>query len=167
MRRRKVGPAEKAELDNQIRELRETDSRLKNQLDFQMKQLENAPRTPELAQKRIALGKLGKDFDKIKVGLQSIYTESALIQVTQEGAGGGKGRSGKGGPAGFGDDETRGEETTSGGGRGLFQKQVQEPRLIQQMQGQEVDDAIMEERDRDIRKMNQDLHLVNEMMRFS
>lgn len=31
--------------------------------------------------------------------------------------------------------------------------------------GQEVDDAIMEERERDIRKMNQDLKLVNEMFK--
>jgi hypothetical protein len=34
------------------------------------------------------------------------------------------------------------------------------------LQGQEVDDAIMEERDRDIKKMNQDLLLVNEMFRY-
>jgi hypothetical protein len=33
------------------------------------------------------------------------------------------------------------------------------------MQGREVDDAIIEERERDIRKINQDLALVNEMFK--
>jgi hypothetical protein len=37
------------------------------------------------------------------------------------------------------------------------------PKLIQTLQGQDVDDLILEERERDIRKMNQDLQLVHEM----
>ena len=46
--------------------------------------------------------------------------------------------------------------------RTVFQPQF----VIQNtMQGQEVDDAIMAERERDIKKMNQDLLLVNEMFR--
>jgi len=42
----------------------------------------------------------------------------------------------------------------------------QHPRLIQAMQGREVDEAIMAERERDILKINQDLVLVKEMFRF-
>ena len=38
-----------------------------------------------------------------------------------------------------------------------------EPILIQTLQGAEVDEAIAEERERDIRRINQDLVMVNEM----
>ena len=37
------------------------------------------------------------------------------------------------------------------------------PKLVQTLQGQDVDDLILEERERDIKKMNQDLLLVHEM----
>ncbi len=162
MRRRRVGPAEKTELDNQLRDLRELESRLRNQLDFQMKQLDNATRSPELAQKRIALGKLSKDFEKIKASMQAISSEASSIQVTNEA--GGSSLSGK--FITHGSDDTRrpeGVESSSGFGSSRQKQLLLEPKLT--MQGQEVDDAIQEERERDIKKMNQDLLMVNEMMR--
>ena len=42
----------------------------------------------------------------------------------------------------------------------------QPPRLVQAMQGKEVDDAIQAERERDIKKINEDLILVKEMFRY-
>ena len=42
---------------------------------------------------------------------------------------------------------------------------VSQPRLIQAMQGREVDEAIMQERERDIKQINEDLVLVKEMFK--
>jgi hypothetical protein len=39
--------------------------------------------------------------------------------------------------------------------------------LVQTLQGQDVEDAIIEERERDIKQINQDLILVNEMFRYT
>jgi hypothetical protein len=88
-------------LDLQIKEIRELEGRLKNkvgsfplfsfpdsffiflQIDFQMKQLDKIPRT-EAASKRSTLGKLQKDFERIKTNVQVISSESALIKVSRE-----------------------------------------------------------------------------------
>jgi hypothetical protein len=153
MRRRRVLPSEKAELDQLIRELRELESRVKQQLDRHMKQLENLPRTPELAQKRITLGKLTKDFERVKVSVQSISSEAALIKEVEI--------------AGInGNDFNRiGESTPQQVGKeGSNQQQMTETKF-QALIGDEVDEAIRLERERDIKKMNQDLVLINEMMR--
>ena len=159
MKRRKVAAHEKAELDNLVREIREVESRLKNQLDFQNKQLENQPRGAEVAQRRIALGKLAKDFDKIKVSIQSISADANLITVdASSGSGALGGRIVRNGVS-----ETRREEPLSASA-GQRQMQMQEP-MLQMMVGEDVDEAIAEERAKEILKMNQDLHLVNEMMR--
>ena len=160
MKRRKVASHEKAELDNLVREIREVESRLKNQLDFQNKQLENQPRGSEVAQRRIALGKLAKDFDKIKASIQSISSDATQITVdasihSSSGLGGRVVRSGV--------SEPRRDEPISATAS-QRQMQMQEP-MLQMMVGEDVDEAIAEERAREIIKMNQDLHLVNEMMR--
>ena len=42
---------------------------------------------------------------------------------------------------------------------------VSQPRLIQAIQGREVDEAIMQERERDIKQINEDLVLVKEMFK--
>ena len=154
LRRRKVGPAEKYELDQQIKEIREFESRLKNQIDFQMKQIESSPRTPESTQKRAGLSKLTKDFDRVKAGLQAICNDSTMIKVTQEGGQGAK-------FARTGDTDSGASEDFSG----MKSNPQFEPQLQVIGHGQEVDDAIREERERDIQKMNKDLILVNEMMR--
>lgn len=159
MRRRKVGPAEKTEIDLQIKTLRENESRLKIQIDSQMKLLDSQPRSTEVAQKRIALGKLLKDHEKIKAGLQQVCSDALMIKVTQESAPRTVfSRTG----ASPGEDTTAAEKGTSSERR----RQLQEPQILHAIQGQDVDDAIREEREREIIKMNQDLVLVNEMMRL-
>ena len=113
-----------------------------------MRQLDQMPRTA-VAQKRIALGKLMKDYDRVKTTLNAVVGESAAIKVavpsSSSGGGGGGGNP-------FDEDD----------GGGLNSRQ---PRLIQTLQGKEVDDAIMLERERDLRKINRDLQLVNEMFK--
>lgn len=122
-----------------------------------LRHLDSMPRS-EIAQKRIALAKLQKDFEKVKIGVQALVNESSLIQVQPVAGAASDGFSRTGGNG----SESSGFDGPSSGG----QQQMQAPRFIQTLQGQDVDDAIMEERERDIRKMNQDLAMVNEMFRY-
>jgi hypothetical protein len=156
-----VSPAEKKEIDNQVKELREAEGRLKNQLDYQLKQLDSLPRSGETAQRRIALDKLSKDFQKIKTIVQTVYTDVNMVSVSENGARGGSARN-----TGDNNSDTRSAEPLSAGlGKNQqMQMQMQEPAL--QMLGESVDEAIALEREREIRQMNQDLLLVNEMMRW-
>lgn len=62
---------------------------------------------------------------------------------------------------------------TNGGGGGGDSNELEpsdsrsfQPKLVQTLQGQDVEDAIIEERERDIKKINEDLVLVNEMFRY-
>jgi len=173
LRRRKVGPSEKNDLDMQIRGLRDLENKLKNQLDNLGRQMESsAPKSSETVQKRIALGKLQKDFERVKVGLHAITTESALIKVTTEvgvsGSGSSSGSSSSSGNGGTGVFHTGGRfsRTEDVAQYNNSNTQGREgPILIQHMVGAEVDAAIMEERERDIRKINKDLALVNEMFK--
>jgi len=181
MRRRKVGPAEKNDLDIQIKEIRELEGKLKNQLDFQISQLENMPRT-EAASKRTTLGKLLKDFERIKVNVQSISSESALIKITREAGGepekfsrvgntnnnstGGRGNNSNGNnSANYNDGYVYSNQSNNPPPPPQFQQISNLHQLKPVMSGREVDDAIMEEREKDILKMNQDLALVNEMFK--
>ena len=119
-----------------------------------MRQLDQLPRTA-VAQKRIAIGKLMKDFDRVKVTLNAIVGESATIKITattaaSSSSGGSNGQDGKN-P--FATDEIESSFSSK------------QPRLIQTLQGKEVDEAIMRERERDLKKINRDLLLVNEMFK--
>lgn len=144
-RRRRIGLAEKNELDTNIKELKDFEGRLKSQLDNELKNIESLPRTAESAQKRIALGKLQKDFERVRVGISQISTEVNLIKVNKD----------------YG-------EASDGNSLGVFkgmgESEVIAPNVMV-MQGKEVDDLIMEERERDIKKLHTDLALVNEMFR--
>lgn len=144
-RRRRIGLAEKNELDTNIKDLKDFESRLKTQLDNELKNIESLPRTAETAQKRIALGKLQKDFERVRVGISQISSEVNLIKVNKD----------------YG-------ETSDGNSLGVFkgmgESEVIAPNVMV-MQGKEVDDLIMEERERDIKKLHTDLALVNEMFR--
>lgn len=127
---------------------------MKNILESELKLLENLPRTAENAQKRIALGKLQKDFERVKVGMQAIVNESSLIKVTQNS-----------GNSTSGDDGSvfsRIEETAY---TNELTNATKQPRLLQSIKGNEVDQLIMEERERDIRKLNSDLQMVHEMFK--
>lgn len=106
------------------------------------------------------MGKLLKDFERVRALVQTQINEVGLIKVSAAaGDGGGGGgnlgvfRTGRG-P----DDFNLGDGASGGEG-----SKPAVPKLIQTLQGQDVDDLILEERERDIRKMNQDLQLVHEM----
>jgi hypothetical protein len=160
--------------------------------------LENMLRT-EAAPRRTALGKLSKDYDRVKVNIQAIVNQSSLIKVVNERgevetfartsssivakpnpAGNGtvfsmasSSSSSRGQQQQYQQQQDANDSNNSSGNSGTgpaLTPQQQQQRLMQitpVLQGQEVDDAIMEERDRDIKKMNQDLLLVNEMFRYA
>ena len=126
-----------------------------------------------------------KDFERVKAIVQVQLNEASLIKVTATGGdgwsgGGGGGSSSSGGGSGGGSGSGASSVFRMGGGGGGGARGGPQdfslptdagsppsgavvPKLIQTLQGQDVDELIMEERERDIRKMNQDLQLVHEM----
>lgn len=117
------------------------------QLDAEIRQLDLQPR-PSVAQKRIALGKLSKDFDRLKSTLSAITSECGAIRVSSVTETNGYFRTG-------GDDDKVSSD----------RQNVNQLQLIQTLQGKDVDEAIQRERERDLRKINQDLAMVNEMFK--
>ena len=152
-RQRVVNASQKEELDTRIQDMKSMEIRIKNELDSQLKGLDQLPRT-EIAQKRIALGKISKDFDRIKQLVVLTISEASAIKVDANA----KATSGAAG----GDSVFRMDQGKGGDGKNIQGGQQQ---FQQQIVGQEVDDLIAEEREKDIKKMNQDLRLVNEMFK--
>jgi hypothetical protein len=157
-------------------------------MDSEYQKIDTLPR-PEAAPKRTALGKLMKDFDKVKVNIQAILNESALVKVVNERGevenfartssmaaslpGGGNFSTGSvsagNSRLGIADPDNRTGSMNAPPPPPLSkreqQEQLQQMKLKPLLQGREVDDAILEERERDIKKMNQDLLMVNEMFK--
>lgn len=122
-----------------------------------------------------------KDFDKVKVNIQAILNESALVKVVNErgevesfARTGSTASSSASTPNG----SSSGRNTAQGWGGAADEpsslpappmnkqqqaQHIQQLKLQPILQGKEVDEAILEERERDIKKMNHDLVLVNEM----
>ena len=99
-----------------------------------------------MAQKRIALGKLSKDFDRLKGALSSIAMECNALRVTQT--------------------NEKDFFRTSAEDESNERQNIQQLQHMQTLQGKDVDEAIQRERERDLRKINQDLAMVNEMFRY-
>jgi len=111
------------------------ETRLRNQLEAQTRQLDQLPRT-EIAKTRIALGKLSKDFERVKATVVLMISEAGMIKVeATDATSGGKGGAADGTVFKMG---SQSNGTPKGGNGGMqFQNQ---------MQGQDVDDLIAEER---------------------
>lgn len=155
------------------------------QLDALAAKIDSLPRS-EVSSKRATLSKLQKDYDKVVVNIQAILNESTLIKVVNErgeletaspprvgtrlasGASSGvitsKGSSNQSSTQSS-SSSTYDSSTSSCITAKDNQKQQQQIVLKPLLMGKEVDDAILEERERDIRKMNHDLQLVNEMFK--
>lgn len=134
------------------------------QLDALARQVEGLPRS-EAAARRIGVGKLLKDFERVRALAQLQLNEVSLIKVASAAgdAAGGTGsvfRMGGAGGGGMGGMATSGRGGDFNPGEGESapsppSSSAAAPRLMQTLQGQDVDEMIMEERERDIRKMNQ------------
>lgn len=155
------------------------------QLDALATKIDSLPRS-EASSKRATLSKLQKDYDKVVVNIQAILNESTLIKVVNE-----RGewetaspprvgtRLASGAPSGVitskGSSIQSSTQPTSSStstydsstSSGIAAKDNQKQQIVLRplLTGKEVDDAILEERERDIRKMNHDLQLVNEMFK--
>jgi hypothetical protein len=107
--------------------------------------------------------KLQKDFDRVRPFVQTMIRDCAAIKaVNYSGSGpssasGGAGRSADGGGSRY-DGGGSGASASSGN------MKSREPILIQATV-QDVDELILEERERDIMKINRDIVLVNEMFK--
>lgn len=143
---------------------------------------------PEAAPKRAAIGKLMKDFDKVKVNIQAILNESTLVKVVNErGEVESFARTGSAVSSANSSQKTTsnavsgsavGNNSSSSVSSSLAdeppapmtraqqQQHMQQMKLQPLLQGQEVDDAILEEREQAIKQMNHDLVLVNEMFKY-
>lgn len=120
-----------------------------------MRQLDRQPRV-EIAQKRIALGKLLKDFDRVKSSFSAIALECNTITVTSNSEYSSNIRTGVG----------LGQVSEIEGNEYKQQLQQQQHHLIQTLQGNDVDEAITRERERELKKIQQDMIMVNEMFRL-
>lgn len=150
------------------------------QLDALAAKIDSLPRS-EVSSKRATLSKLQKDYDKVVVNIQAILNESTLIKVVNE-----RGeletaspprvgtRLASGAPSGVitskgssyqSSTQSSSSSTYDSSTSSANQKEQQQIVLKPLLMGKEVDDAILEERERDIRKMNHDLQLVNEMFK--
>jgi hypothetical protein len=178
-----VSSVMKAAADEELKRLRGMETRMKNQMDVQQKQLESLPRA-EVAQRRVALAKLTKDFERIRLGLNQLSQDVNRLRVDDAAAaaaesGGGMGKApaysgaGGGNRTGNGDTVFRmdgndgsfssgNNRSSKGGGRDANGNQVQ---FQQVMVGQQIDELLAEEREQEILKMNQDLKMVNEMFK--
>ena len=144
-----------------------------------MQQLDLLPRT-EVASKRAALNKLLKDFDRIKVTMNSISTEAASIKVSfdvdnksniDNSKYNSNNLNNKYGVSVSNDNNNK-DSLNSVFSKSQSSSQNQQQRQQQLlmkpvMKEQDIDEMIIEERERDIRKLNQDLAMVNEMFRYN
>jgi len=124
---------------------------------FNMPTLPNAPSLPgsqmttaEMATRRLALSKIGNDINRMTAQLKSVSGEVNMLAVTAYGSSGGVANNSNSG---------------MGNGGQQHQQQQQQQLQFQTLQGQDVDEMIMEERERDITKINSDIVLVNEMFK--
>ncbi len=110
-----------------------------------MQSLDSLPRA-ESAQRRFAIIKLQKDFDRVRPIVQTMIRESSSLKVGNN----------KNTPdSGNSRNQKAGKDTERGN----------EPKLLHAVLGQDVDDLIMEEREQDIMRLNRDVALVNEMFK--
>lgn len=110
-----------------------------------------------MAQKA-SVGKLVKDFEKVRTIVPSLSSSASLVKVSTET---------DNGPDTFQriiPGESNAGATRSG--KDKFSGQQQQQLMVQSvLSGQEIDDAIVAERERDIKKLNQDLAAVNELFK--
>ena len=137
------------------------------------RQAESLPKN-EVPARRTAVGKLLKDFERVRVLVAQQLNEVGLIKVSADSNTSSSSSSGSGSGSGSSSSNSGGAGSmfrmASGRGPQDFNLAADSaspspamPKLVQTLQGQDVDDLILEERERDIKKMNQDLLLVHEM----
>jgi hypothetical protein len=165
---------EKSLIDKRVRDCRDNESNVKVQLTIQQKKLDSEPKSSASAnQRRLAVSKLQKDFDRVRTSVTTMLTsyEKNLPKVPGTNQGGSMPPQAPtaNSPAAW--DEHAGmsrvpENNVSNGEHSkVYEPGSGEGVVIKKLQGNEVDLAIAEERERDIRRINEDLRMVNEMFK--
>lgn len=127
--------------------MKDMENFIKGSLDKELRRAE-ALAKGEGQQARVALVKLQKDFERARSGIQGVMRDAQSVEISEE------------------ELHIQGAASVAGAeGGGSNQTVSTQPRLIQAMQGREVDEALMEERERDIKQINEDLVLVKEMFK--
>jgi hypothetical protein len=111
-----------------------------------VKQVNDLPRD-EAAARRVSAVKIQRDYDRLFGQFQAITKDHGSIRVERSI------------PANSNSDTFSNAYDNSASSPITFQKQNLMHELV------DVDEAIIEEREKDIKKINEDLHLVNEMFR--
>jgi hypothetical protein len=154
----KPGRTPRSDLDAKVRLCRDCESNVKVQLASQVKKLSAEPKNT-VAQKRLAVSKLQKDYERVRQVVEGLVKTSEAKMIAGPGEGG-AGEAGSSGGARYGNMKNG----SAGEGR-TVSNSSDGPRVLQKLQGHEVDEAIAQERERDILKINEDLKLVNEMFK--
>jgi t-SNARE complex subunit (syntaxin) len=161
-RRGSVGLLEKNGLDTQIRELREMETKIKFQLDTEMRLLDNLPRN-EIASRRASIAKLQKDFDRIKVALPGIASDAATIKVNRDIVVASSASASSSRFVRMSNNSN--EQLPTHPVQQQMQQKQQQTHMHPVIIEQDIEEMIIEERNRDILKINQDLQKVNEIFR--
>jgi hypothetical protein len=106
----------------------------------------------ESSQKRLSLAKLQKDHDRLKQLVLSLTSESGLIKASNDTMNGG----GYAMNSGYAMSQSSGDSDVS-------PQNGQMKKTLVALKEVDIDTLIIEERERDIRKINQDIIMVNEM----
>ncbi len=115
---------------------------------------------------KATLLRMQKDFEKLRINVESLGKESLLVRVDVTGGGGGGSK-----PAGFGPSvgsrlpgEDRNFWISDEHNSQQSQQQLQQQTVFRPvLQEHDIDQMLIEERERDIKKINEDLAIVHDM----
>ena len=153
----------------QLKTLQKDDNDINQSINNYLKELDSiTPKTIEIGQKRNTLSKLKKDYERLKPNIAVIVTDSRSLQATvikSTLSNPTNGTSSSSNNINIQPMTSSSSSTSSFREQPNSQQQQQTVQVLQpSLKGREVDEAILEERQKDIMKMNQDLLLVKEMM---
>ena len=137
----------KSNFERQLAACHALETEIESDLSQHLKKLSVLPRSIEVAQQRATLAKLQKDFDRIKLNIAQLSDEVGNFKLSN---------------ASNNLDSNKNEATNN---KSHQLQQQQQQQFLTNMQGVDVDGALMEERHQDIVQLNKDLLLVKEMMR--
>lgn len=130
----------KTDLDSQLKTVKDLSSKVQYKIDEHIKVVNALPREKSASQK-VTIVKLQKDLDRMKTLHQTLARDHSNLRV----------------------DRVAGNNNQNNQNPFNNNNSQQQEQLM--MQPQDVDDALIEERDKDIQKINDDLVLVNEMFK--
>lgn len=128
----------KSDMDSQLKSVKDLSSKVQYKIDEHIKLVNTLPREKAASQK-VTIVKLQKDHDRMKNLYQTLVRDHSNLRV----------------------DRVAGH--SQGSNQNPFDSVAQQHQEQLMMQPQDVDEALIEEREQDIQKINNDLVLVNEM----